>query len=86
MMSASLYAQQKDVVLNIAGSTELGDEGYKIDIADRVEVTASSFRGLVWTTRTLLQIAEQKDGVLPRGQIVDYPDYLEEVAADMCFG
>lgn len=68
-------ASEGDVVLNIAGSTELGDEGYKIDIADRVEVTASSFRGFVWATRTLLQIAEQKDGVLPRGQIVDYPDY-----------
>lgn len=68
-------ASKGNIVLNLVKDTGLGDEGYRVDIGDMVDVTASSARGLIWATRTLLQIAEQNDGALPKGQIVDYPDY-----------
>ncbi|WP_373841161.1 glycoside hydrolase family 20 zincin-like fold domain-containing protein, partial [Bacteroides heparinolyticus] len=53
-----------------------GREGYRVRIADRIEVSASNATGLYMATRTLLQIAEQ-DGQhrLPKGTITDSPDY-----------
>ena len=59
----------------IKENSKLGSEGYIINIGDNVEVTATTQRGALWATRTLLQIAEQNSGKLPKGNIVDYPDY-----------
>lgn len=54
----------------------LGDEGYTIDITDKVIVNATKPVGAFWATRTLLQIAEQNDSrSLPCGKITDFPDY-----------
>ena len=65
-----------DIVFAIAENKELGNEGYIIDIADQISISATTARGAMWATRTLLQIAEQNKGnVLPKGNIVDYPDY-----------
>lgn len=64
-----------DLVMSLVDDDRLGNEGYAIVIGDKVEVSATTFRGLMWATRTLLQIAEQSDGRLPNGKIVDYPDY-----------
>lgn len=67
--------QNGDIVLLLDEDMELGTEGYRINISDNVEVSASTERGLMWATRTLLQIAEQNSGKLPKGTITDYPDY-----------
>lgn len=69
-------ASKGDIVLGIKKNKKLGNEGYTMKIADKVEISATTARGAMWATRTLLQIAEQNKGnVLPKGNIVDYPDY-----------
>ena len=64
-----------DIIIAIKDDKQLGAEGYTISIGENVEVTATTPRGAMWATRTLLQIAEQNGGNLPKGEIVDYPDY-----------
>ena len=68
-------AGKGNIVLAITNDARLGAEGYTINIGDNVEITATTTRGAIWATRTLLQIAEQNNGNLPKGNIVDYPDY-----------
>ena len=61
--------------LNIIHNDNYGDECYCIDILENVVITANSVRGAIWATRTILQIAEQNNQSLPKGRILDYPDY-----------
>lgn len=69
-------AKAGDFVLSLSTDKKLGQEGYDIKIADRVTLSAPTLTGLYWSTRTLLQIAEQTaDHQLPKGTIRDYPDY-----------
>lgn len=69
-------ARKGDFVMKLKSKSDLGKEGYTIDIADKVTVTASHYAGVYWSTRTLLQIAEQSDShSLPKGYIKDFPDY-----------
>lgn len=69
-------AKAGDFVLSLSTDKKLGQEGYAIKIADRVTLSAPTPIGLYWSTRTLLQIAEQTtDHQLPKGTIRDYPDY-----------
>lgn len=69
-------AKAGDFVLSLSKDKKLGQEGYAIKIADRVTLSAPTPTGLYWSTRTLLQIAEQTtDHQLPKGTIRDYPDY-----------
>ncbi len=69
-------ASAGDIELAIADDSRLGNEGYAIDIAESVAITATTARGAMWATRTILQIAEQNSGnTLPKGNIIDYPDY-----------
>lgn len=68
-------ASDGDIVLKMKNDKALGKEGYTIRIGSKVEVIAATSRGLLWATRTLLQIAEQNNAQLPKGKIVDYPDY-----------
>lgn len=69
-------AKAGDFVLSLSTDKKLGQEGYDIKIADRVTLSAPTSTGLYWSTRTLLQIAEQTaDHQLPKGTIRDYPDY-----------
>ena len=64
------------IVLNLTNDTELGDEGYSIEITDQVVINANTAAGAYWATRTLLQILEQHEGAnLPKGTIRDWPDY-----------
>lgn len=66
----------EDITLRLLKGSAKGHEGYRIDICDRINVTASHPQGLYWATRTILQIAEQNaDHTLPQGQINDYPQY-----------
>ena len=54
---------------------KLGEEGYQIAIDNKITVTAPQAVGLYWATRSILQIAEQNQSVLPKGIVRDYPDY-----------
>ena len=65
-----------DFVLSLSAYKKLGEEGYAIKITDRVAISAPTPTGLYWSTRTLLQLAEQnQERSLPQGTIRDYPDY-----------
>lgn len=65
-----------DFVLSLSADKKLGEEGYAIKITDRVTISAPTTTGLYWSTRTLLQLAEQnQERSLPQGMIRDYPDY-----------
>lgn len=69
-------ASAGDFVFSLSGDRQLGEEGYAVRIADRVNVSAPKAKGLYWATRTLLQITEQNsDQALPKGSMRDYPDY-----------
>lgn len=65
-----------DFVFTLKTDKALGKEGYSIKVTDRVAITAPEATGAYWSTRTLLQIAEQSENQqLPHGTIRDYPDY-----------
>ncbi len=65
-----------DFVLSLSADKKLGEEGYAIKITERVAISAPTPTGLYWSTRTLLQLAEQnQERSLPQGTIRDYPDY-----------
>ena len=69
-------ASAGDFVFSLSGDRQLGEEGYAVRIADRVNVSAPKAKGLYWATRTLLQMTEQNsDQALPKGSMRDYPDY-----------
>lgn len=69
-------ATSGDFVLSLSADKKLGEEGYAIKITDRVAISAPTPTGLYWSTRTLLQLAEQnQERLLPQGTIRDYPDY-----------
>ena len=69
-------ATSGDFVLSLSADKKLGEEGYAIKITARVAISAPTPTGLYWSTRTLLQLAEQnQERSLPQGTIRDYPDY-----------
>lgn len=73
---AQSKATSGDFVLSLSADKKLGEEGYAIKITDRVTISAPTPTGLYWSTRTLLQLAEQnQERSLPQGTIRDYPDY-----------
>ena len=62
--------------LAIKKDKKLTSEGYKIDITDKIVVSAPEIVGVFWATRTLLQISEQSENrSIPCGKIIDFPDY-----------
>lgn len=66
----------KDFIFRLAGGKGIPEEGYRIFIGDRVEITAATPKGAYWATRTILQILEQDESrSLPCGHIYDYPSY-----------
>lgn len=93
-------AQPGDIYLGYAEeSNGLGEEGYTCDITDICVIKAESATGVRWGTVTLLQMLfpEQweEPGIVPQGQIRDYPLYevrgfgidvaREAVSADMLY-
>ena len=69
-------AAKGDFLFRIKNDKRLGAEGYTIHVGSKVLVTAPTPTGIYWSTRTLLQMAEQHDTQeLPMGEIRDYPDY-----------
>jgi len=73
-----------DVVLALDAAAEVGPdavaraEGYRLDIADTVGVTARTTTGVFWGTRSLLQArlgSDLPDHAVARGNAVDWPNY-----------
>lgn len=67
-----------DIELVLKTDKELGGEGYRLSIGDVTTVTASTAKGLMWGTRTVLQLSEQNSGKgfsLPKGAATDTPEY-----------
>ena len=67
-----------DIVLVLKADKQLGAEGYRLNIGDVTTITASTVEGLIWGTRTVLQLAEQNRSAnyaLPKGSAVDAPEY-----------
>lgn len=67
-----------DIELVLKTDKELGGEGYRLSIGDVTTVTASTAKGLMWGTRTVLQLSEQNSGKgfsLPKGAATDAPEY-----------
>jgi len=51
-------------------------EGYEIEIGEQVVISANEPIGALWATKTILQMLEATEGKsLPKGKIVDYPEY-----------
>ena len=68
--------EKADFRLVLNPEVDLGVEGYRISVGQQVVLTAATPTGIYWGTRTLLQLAEQHPSqLLPKGEIVDLPDY-----------
>ncbi len=61
----------------LPNDTILGAEGYTISIDEFITIKANTTKGIVWGTRTLLQILEQDitHTHIPKGRIKDVPQY-----------
>lgn len=71
-------AQKGDFVFTLKKDKTLGNEGYKMTIGDVTEISAGTLQALIWGSRTALQLTEQhKENALalPKGNIVDVPEY-----------
>lgn len=73
----SSSVREGDIQLRLVKDETLEAEGYRLKVDDHVVIEAATERGLLWGTRTLLQIAEQSEEnlELPCGIIEDKPEY-----------
>ncbi len=70
-------AKDGDIVLSLNKKDNiLGTEGYRMSVADKVQLTAATREGMIWALQTVLQLSEQSaDGSLPKGECADSPTY-----------
>lgn len=69
-------AKSGDIWLSMTAPESTNEEAYSIDIRNQVKVGANRPIGVLWATRTLLQMLEQSpERMLPKGTIQDYPNY-----------
>ena len=69
-------AQAGDIVLGFAAQTNgLGEEGYTIQITDKLVINAEQIIGLRWGTVTLRQLYDRYGENIPLGEIRVYPLY-----------
>ena len=72
---------EADIVLRATATKAKGDEGktdegYRMNVSEKqVQLTANSWKGTFWGSRTLLQILRQTGGTVPCGKAVDFPRY-----------
>jgi hexosaminidase len=59
-----------------AADPALGDEGYALEVTDRLTVTAPTDAGAFYGTRTILQLLHQSTSI-PRGTATDWPAKAE---------
>ncbi|MEU2249953.1 family 20 glycosylhydrolase [Streptomyces sp. NPDC019224] len=71
-------AHAGDIVLRQDASLKgsLGAEGYRLEVGDRVTVTAATSAGVFYGSRTVLQLLND-DGRAARGSATDVPAYRE---------
>lgn len=70
--------QAGDIYMQLlTNDTTLGAEGYTINIDHIITIRANTTKGIVWATRTLLQILEQDAAHknIPKGHMRDIPQY-----------
>lgn len=69
-------ANAGEILLSLTNDTSKGlmDEGYLMEITDKVTVEAETATGAVWATKTILQSIQQT-GDIPCGITRDYPLY-----------
>jgi len=65
------------IIFEYVNDTAFGREGYKVIIDDNVKIIANAYPGLLYGTRSILQLLSQskKKNSLPEGVLVDYPEY-----------
>ena len=65
------------IIFEYVNDVALGDEGYKVLIDDNVKILANNYPGLLYGTRTVLQLLSQseKKNTLPAGAVTDFPEY-----------
>lgn len=65
-----------DIVLTLNSDySVLGKEGYTLETADVVSITAPEAKGILYGGTTLVQILMQNGHSVPKGMIRDYPAY-----------
>ncbi|MCX6154232.1 MAG: family 20 glycosylhydrolase [Candidatus Kapabacteria bacterium] len=70
-------AYPNDIFLTMKSvDTTIGEEGYSIDVSDRITINAKTRIGVFYGTRTILQLMKQNDS-LNCGEAIDFPDYKE---------
>ena len=85
ILVATTGADEDDiaVVLDTARASELGDEGYELEISPTgVTITAADKRGAFYGTRSVSQLLRQQL-TLPTGSVVDMPKY-EQRGVTLC--
>lgn len=70
-------ANAGDIFFTLTTDKSLGlkDEGYKMEVADQVKVTAEDPTGAYWATRTILQSFKSSNNTINKGIARDYPLY-----------
>lgn len=69
--------EKTQIVLKLTPKdTVNGDESYKMQIAkNKVTISAPTYQGVLWGTRTLLQMLHVGEQKIPCGEVIDYPAY-----------
>ncbi len=69
-------AKNNEIYLSLSKPDEqLGEEGYVLRIANRVNVEAPTAKGVFWGTRTLLQMLYHQKAKLAKGTTRDWPEF-----------
>ena len=68
--------KNNEIYLSLSKPDEqLGEEGYVLRIANRVNVEAPTAKGVFWGTRTLLQMLHRQGAILAKGTTRDWPEF-----------
>lgn len=77
VVHSTAAAKAGDIVLRLDGSrSELGAQGYALEVGDTIDVVAATDTGAFYGTRTVLQLLRGGTRV-PAGRTVDVPQYAE---------
>lgn len=68
--------EKSSIYLSLKNSpTSSKEEGYEMNINNRVTIEASTVKGVFWGTRTLLQMLHNQPSGILQGKTSDYPQY-----------
>ena len=81
--SGSVVARSGDVVVDLLASSDAGisSQGYELEIADVLTISANTTSGVFYGSRTVLQmlVLAEEEWVLPRGTARDYPTQVHRL-------